>query len=110
MTFRAEAYGNIRGSQSKLSLRTPAEVILYLPEGRMPEEHQLIRLRTNKNAREFRAMSGSIANTAGTTGQDTVPFTTTRIAPRAYLVTLNSDLGAGEYGFYHTCPKQLETS
>ena len=90
--------GNIKGTKSKLTLGTPTEFILYLPEGRSPGEYALLRLRVNKNDREFRAVSVGIVSSTGA-NRDMVEFTTTRIAPRAYAVTLNSDLGGGEYGF-----------
>jgi len=91
--------GNIKGTKSKLPLSAPAEFIFYLPEGRTPGEYTLLRLRANKKDREFRAVTGGIINTSSGAARDMVEYTTERIAPRVYAITLNSDIGEGEYGF-----------
>jgi hypothetical protein len=91
--------GNIQGATGKVALRFPTEFIMYLPEGRAPEEYILLRLRTKKKEREFRALTGGVFNPSTGAKRDTVNYASTKIAPRAYAVTLNSDIGAGEYGF-----------
>jgi len=91
--------GNVAGFHSRLMLQPPADFILYLPEGVSPGEYQLIRFRAGKDSREFRSLTGGVAHTSGGATRDTADFTSKKIAPHAYEITLNSDLGKGEYGF-----------
>jgi len=93
--------GTIRGTQSKLSLRTPAEFIIYLPEGRTPDEYILMRMRETRGNREYQGGGGSFFSMIRNRGANRalVEYTSERIAPRAYAITLNRDIGEGEYGF-----------
>jgi hypothetical protein len=91
--------GDVAGFHSHLMLQPPADFILYLPEGVSPGEYQLIRFREGKDSREFRSLTGGVAHTSGGAARDTADFTSRKIAPHAYEIILNSDLGKGEYGF-----------
>jgi hypothetical protein len=96
---KGERNGLINNTQSHLAIKTPAEFILYLPEGRSPNEYELLRLRINGTAREFRAPAPAAAKQPSNAIHDTVDFTSRKIAPRAYAITLDSGIGKGEYGF-----------
>jgi hypothetical protein len=96
---KGDLNGNVAGFHSHLALRNPADFILYVPEGTSPGEYQLIRFRVSSNSREFRSLTGGVAHTSGGAVRDTVEFTTKKIAPRVYAVTLNGDVGKGEFGF-----------
>lgn len=91
--------GLVGGTHSHLQLKTPAEFILYLPEGRSPSEYQLIRMRPDADARAFHAQGRATAHESANTPHDNVDFTSRKIAPRAYAVTIDSGIGKGEYGF-----------
>ena len=97
--MKGERDGLLSGTHSHLPMKTPAEFILYLPEGRSPGEYELIRLRTVGEAREFRAAAPASTHESSNTVHDNVDFTTRKIAPRAYAVTIDSGIGKGEYGF-----------
>jgi len=96
---KGDLNGNVAGFHSRLGLHSPAEFILYVPEGTSPGEYQLIRFRVSSNSREFRALTGGVAHAAGGAARDTVDFTSKKIAPRVYQVTVGGELGKGEFGF-----------
>ena len=96
---KGERNGLISNTASHLAVKTPAEFILYLPEGRSPGEYELLRMRINGTAREFRAPAPAATKEPSNAIHDNVDFTSTKIAPRAYAITLNSGIGKGEYGF-----------
>lgn len=91
--------GMISGLHSRNSIKTPLEFLIVAPEGVGVTEYQLLRLRENKDAREFRSVTGGILNAQSGAMRDLVPFEGKKIAPRQFEVVLPSNLGAGEYGF-----------
>ncbi len=90
--------GNIDGPSSKNSVKSPVEVLIVTAEGIAPSEYQLLRLRINKDYREFRSVTGGILNQRGGAMRDLVPFESKKVAPRNFIVILPASLGAGEYG------------
>ncbi len=96
---KGDLNGHVAGSHSKLPLPSPAEFILYLPEGVSPGEYQLIRFRATSESREFRSLTGGVVHSSGGANRDTADFTSRKIAPHVYAITLNADIGKGEYGF-----------
>ena len=95
---KGDVNGFILGANSRNSVKTPVEVLIYAAEGVAITEYQLLRLRQNKDRREFRTVTGGILHTSGGATRDLVPFEGKKIAPRAWTVVL-PNLGAGEYGF-----------
>lgn len=91
--------GNLNGPMSRNSVKSPLEFLIVSAEGTAITEYQLIRLRLNKNYREFRTITGGILNQQSGAMRDIVPFEGKRTAPRSYEVVLPANLGAGEYGF-----------
>ena len=91
--------GTVRGNQSKLAIRLPAEFLFYLPEGTAPGEYQLLHLRANRNNREFRSVTGGVFNTSSGAGRDQVDYTAMKVAPRVYTIMLDRNVNTGEYGF-----------
>ncbi len=91
--------GLLVGQHSRNSAKTPLEFLIVAPEGIGATEYQLLRLRENKENREFRSVTGGIMNSQSGAMRDMVPFEGTRIAPRQFQVLLPANLGAGEYGF-----------
>lgn len=89
--------GKLRGTQSRLSLRVPVEILFYLPEGQSPGDYQLLRLRPNKKDREFRSMTGGVFNSSSGADRDMVYYTPVKFATRMYTIML--DTHTGEYGF-----------
>ena len=91
--------GLVMGQHSRNSAKTPLEFMLVAPEGVGATEYQLLRLRENKENREFRSVTGGIMNAQSGAMRDLVPFEGKRTAPRQFQVLLPANLGAGEYGF-----------
>ena len=96
---KGDLNGHIGGNRSRLEPKTPAKFVLYVPEGRSPGEYQLLRLHANSDNREFRSVTGGVAHVTGGAIRDDVEFISKKIAPRAYEIVLNGDIGKGEYGF-----------
>jgi hypothetical protein len=91
--------GNISGPTSRNTVKSPLEFMIVAADGVAITEYQLIRLRLNKDYREFRTVTGGVFNQSSGAMRDLVPFEGKRIAPRTYSVVLPNNLGAGEYGF-----------
>jgi hypothetical protein len=97
--LKGEMMGIVGGNRSSLYLKTPASFVLYVPEGRVPGEYQLLHLHVNADSREFRAANGGIVHDAGGALRDVMDFTSKKIAPRVYLIEFSEDMERGEYGF-----------
>lgn len=91
--------GNITGPGSRNSVKSPLDFLIVAAEGVSITEYQLIRLRPNKDYREFRTVTGGILNQQSGAMRDMVPFESKKLAPRTFSVVLPNNLGAGEYGF-----------
>jgi hypothetical protein len=96
---KGDMNGDIGGNRSRLALKFPASFILYVPEGTSPGEYQLLRLHVNPDSREFRSVTGGVVHESGGAAQAAVDFSSKKLAPRVYQITLNTDIGKGEYGF-----------
>jgi hypothetical protein len=96
---KGDVNGNIKGAQSRNKLTIPLEFLIKVPEGVAITEYQLIRLRENKNDREFRTMTGGVIHASGGATRDVVEFEGKRIASRTFSVVLSEKIGVGEYGF-----------
>ena len=95
---KGDVNGRIQGPHSRNSVASPLEFLIYTPEGTAITEYQLLHLREEKDAREFRTVTGGVLHVSGGATRDVVPFEGKKIANRTYKVVLPS-LGAGEYGF-----------
>ena len=95
---KGDVNGRINGAHSRNSVGTPLEFLIYTPEGVAITEYQLLRLREQKDAREFRTVTGGVMHVSGGATRDLVPFEGKKIASRTFSITL-PNLGAGEYGF-----------
>jgi hypothetical protein len=96
---KKDVNGNIAGPTSRNTVKSPLEFQIVSAEGVSITEYQLIRLRLNKDYREFRTVTGGILNQQSGAMRDLVPFEGKRVAPRTFSVVLPANLGAGEYGF-----------
>lgn len=95
---KGDVNGRISGPNSRNSLTSPIEVVIYTPEGVAITEYQLLHLREHSDSREFRTVTGGVMHVSGGATRDVVPLEGTKLATRTYKVLLPS-LGAGEYGF-----------
>lgn len=94
---KGDVNGHINGAHAKTDVKTPVEILIYVPEGVAATEYQLLRLREEKDAREFRTVTGGVFHKSGGASRDAVEFDAKKIAPRTYTLTL-TDLKTGEYG------------
>jgi hypothetical protein len=94
---KGDINGNLSGDRSRTQIAQPVEILVYTPEGTAITEYQLLRLRVQKNSREFRTVTGGVLHVSGGATRDIVPFESKKTAPRTYEIVLPS-LGAGEYG------------
>jgi hypothetical protein len=95
---KGDINGHINGRNSHNSVRSPLEFLICTPEGVDITEYQLLRLREQKDAREFRTVTGGVMHVSGGATRDLVPFDGKKIASRTFSATL-INIGAGEYGF-----------
>ena len=95
---KPDVNGHIPGKNAKNVLTFPVILAVFVPEGVDIAEYQLLRLRENSNNREFRSVTGGVVHSSGGATRDNVEFTSRKIAPRVYQITLDQELGKGEYG------------
>jgi hypothetical protein len=96
---KGDVNGRLEGPNSRNSVKTPLEFLIYTAEGTAITEYQLLRLRAQPDGREFRTVTGGILHTSGGATRDVIPFEGKKIASRTYVIVLPNNLGAGEYGF-----------
>ena len=96
---KGDVNGNIKGAQSRNRVTVPLEFLVKTAEGVAISEYQLIRLRQDKNEREFRTVTGGVLHASGGATRDLVEFEGKRIANRTFTVVLPNNIGIGEYGF-----------
>lgn len=94
---KGDMNGHLQGANSRNSVTSPLEVVIYAPEGVAITEYQLLHLRPQKDSREFRTMTGGVFHSSGGATRDVVPFEGKKVASRTFRVIL-PNLGAGEYG------------
>lgn len=95
---KGDINGTVLGPNSRNTVKTPVEFLIYAPEGVAITEYQLLRLRQKTDRREFRTVTGGVLHASGGAVRDLVPFEGKKIAPRMWVVIL-PNLGPGEYGF-----------
>ena len=89
---------HINGTHSRNQVRTPVEFLIYMAEGVAVTEYQLIHLHEQKDAREFRTVTGGVMHVSSGATRDLMQFEGKKIANRTYVIELGN-MGAGEYGF-----------
>jgi len=94
---KGDINGHLNGPHSRNQLKSPIELLVYTAEGVAITEYQLLRLRDQKDSREFRTVTGGVLHASGGATRDLVSFENRKVAPRTYQITL-SNLGPGEYG------------
>jgi hypothetical protein len=70
--------GHVPGARSHISLASPLELLIVAPEGVALNEYQLLRLRGNKDNREFRTVTGGILHAQSGSERDVVALTARR--------------------------------
>lgn len=95
---KGDINGHVNGAKAKQVLAFPVKLAVYVPEGVAITEYQLLRLHSNSDSREFRSITGGVMHVSGGATRDLVDFQSTKLAPRVYLITLESSMGKGEFG------------
>jgi len=94
---KGDINGHLNNAHSPNQLKTPIDLLVYTPEGVAMTEYQLLRLREEKDSREFRTVTGGVLHVSGGATRDLVNFENKKLAPRTYEIVL-PNVGAGEYG------------
>jgi hypothetical protein len=94
---KGDVNGHINGEHSSTQVKSPVSLLVYTPEGVAITEYQLLRLRDQKESREFRTVTGGVMHVSGGATRDLIPFENKKTAPRTYEIVL-PNLGSGEYG------------
>lgn len=94
---KGDVNGHVNGEHSKTVLKTPFELLVYTSEGVAITEYQLLRLRAQKDSREFRTVTGGVMHVSGGQTRDAIAFESKKIAPRTYQIGL-PNLTAGDFG------------
>ena len=94
---KGDVNGHVNGEHSKTVLKTPFELLVYTSEGTAITEYQLLRLRAQKDSREFRTVTGGVMHVSGGQTRDALAFENKKIAPRTYQIGL-PNLTGGDYG------------
>jgi len=94
---KGDVNGHVNGEHSRTALKAPVTLMVYVAEGVAITEYQLLRLRENKDSREFRTVTGGVLHSSGGATRDLVTFESKKTAPRTYEIVL-SNPGSGEYG------------
>lgn len=94
---KGDVNGHLNGVHSPNKLATPVTLLVYTPEGTAITEYQLLRLRQQKDSREFRTMTGGVLHVSGGATRDLMQFESRKLAPRTFEITL-PNLGPGDYG------------
>lgn len=91
--------GHLTGAESRTRLEGPLEFLIVAPEGTALSEYQLVRLRSNKDNREFRTVTGGFFHAQSGAQRDVVEFDGEKVASRTFEIKFPSGTGSGEYGF-----------
>ena len=95
---KGDVNGHIEGKRAKVAMALPIALAVYVPEGTAITEYQMLRLRVNGDAREFRSVTGGVIHESGGAKRDAVEFQPQKIAPRIYQITVDPSVGKGEFG------------
>lgn len=94
---KGDINGSVAGRASRTTAGKPLEIVVCTQEGVEITEYQLLKLRQNKDSREFRTVTGGILHTSGGAKRDLLQYESTEVENRKHLIRLN-DLPPGEYG------------
>jgi len=94
---KGDVNGHVNGATSRNQLTNPLEFLIVVPEGTAITEYQLLQLHRHDSDREFRSVTGGVFHVSGGATRDLMPFAPSKVAPRAYTVSMSTALR--EYGF-----------
>ncbi len=106
---QGDVNGRIKGAHSANLVSTPIEFLIVAPEGMDIADYQLIRLRGQRDTREFRTVTGGIFTSSGGATRDAIQFESSKLFSRTFSVNLRT-LDDGEYGFLPTSGTAPSTS
>lgn len=90
--------GHVAGPASRTAFSRPLRLLIVTPEGTALPEYQLLRLRVNKDNREFRTVTGGFLHAESGSQRDQVQIDGKKIANRSYELSFPMTAGVGEYG------------
>jgi hypothetical protein len=90
--------GRVPGPASHTSFDTPLQFLIVAPEGVAMAEYRLLRLRRDKQDREFRIVTGGLLHSESGEFRDMLTFDGARLAEHVYEIHFPTSAGPGEYG------------
>lgn len=96
---RGDVNGHVTGTASPNVPAMPLEFLIVTSEGVASSEYQLVHLHVAKQNREFRTVTGGVFHAESGTAHDRLQFEAAKVAPHVFRVSLQWNLGPGEYGF-----------
>jgi hypothetical protein len=97
--------GHLAGAKAHTMATLPITLAVYLPEGRNIADYRLIRFQIKSNERIFPITSGAATTDNDELDKNAVGFSSEKIAPRVYQITLSASIGKGEYGMLPPKPR-----
>jgi hypothetical protein len=96
--IRENVNGLVAGVRSKTALNGPVQLVIVPPEGVELSDYQLVRLRVEKDCREFRTVTGGVLHSYSDASRDRLPLEGKKLVGRQYSVDFPEGAGPGEYG------------
>lgn len=96
--IKQDRNGHLNGSESKLALQAPIEILIYAPPSVDIAEYDFLRFRVHSDNREFRSITGGVFHSTSGAQRDEVAFQPEQVGPRTWRFTVNASVGGGEYG------------
>jgi len=97
--------GHIAAARAQTTAHLPIVLAVYVPVGRTIEDYRLLRLQVKSNERVFPITSGTATTENDELDKNAIGFSSEKIAPRVYQLTLSAHLGKGEYGMLPPKPR-----
>jgi hypothetical protein len=97
--------GHVAAVKAQTVVTLPITLAVYMPEGRSIAEYRLLRFQVKSNERVFPITSSAATKDNDELDKNAVAFSSEKIAPRVYQLTLSATLGKGEYGMLPPKPR-----
>ncbi len=97
--------GHVAGARTRTSATLPVVLAVNVPEGRAISDYRLLRFEVKTSERQFRITSSLANKSTDELDKNSVVFSSEKIAPGVYQITLSPSLGKGEYGILAPKPR-----